>query len=308
MSESALDRTARALDLIPYLLEHQGISITELATVFGVTEKQINEDLILIHMCGLPGYTPLELIEMYYEDGFVTVSDPQSLKRPRKMTRSEVAAMLVSLDMMKSLQDTQLVAEIEGLQNKIRNGLQMEIPYVVISDTLTSPFVKVIEVAIMKSQALAIEYLSGSKDERSLRNIAPLELYVANSQIYLVAWCEKSGADRTFRVDRILACSVIEQGSLIPRPKRNQSMVGDNQVVLVVDHAARSFVEENQNIIQSIEQNERGYSAVLYPVDEEWLIRTIIGYGNKIRVEWPPAMAESIQVRVEAISQIYLDI
>ena len=50
MSESALDRTARALDLVPYLLEHQGISITELSEVFGVSEKQINDDLILIHM------------------------------------------------------------------------------------------------------------------------------------------------------------------------------------------------------------------------------------------------------------------
>ena len=48
MSESALDRTARALDLVPYLLEHQGISIAELAQVFGVSEKQINDDLIFL--------------------------------------------------------------------------------------------------------------------------------------------------------------------------------------------------------------------------------------------------------------------
>ena len=103
MSESALDRTARALDLVPYLLEHQGISIAELAQVFGVSEKQINDDLILIHMCGLPGYTPLELIEMYYEDGYVTVSDPQSLKKPRSMTSSEITSLLVSLDLLKSV-------------------------------------------------------------------------------------------------------------------------------------------------------------------------------------------------------------
>ena len=84
MSESALDRTARALDLVPYLLEHQGISIPELAVAFGVSEKQINDDLVLIHMCGLPGYTPLELIDMFYEDGYVTVSDPQSFKKLRR--------------------------------------------------------------------------------------------------------------------------------------------------------------------------------------------------------------------------------
>ena len=92
MSESALDRTARALDLVPYLLEHQGISIPELAVAFGVSEKQINDDLVLIHMCGLPGYTPLELIDMFYEDGYVTVSDPQSFKKPRSMNAKDQTA------------------------------------------------------------------------------------------------------------------------------------------------------------------------------------------------------------------------
>ena len=44
MSESALERTARALDLIPYLLEHQGASVAELAARFSVTELQITQD------------------------------------------------------------------------------------------------------------------------------------------------------------------------------------------------------------------------------------------------------------------------
>ena len=64
MSESALERTARALDLIPYLLEHQGASVAELAARFSVTELQITQDLTMLHMCGLPGYTPLELMDM----------------------------------------------------------------------------------------------------------------------------------------------------------------------------------------------------------------------------------------------------
>ena len=115
MTESALDRTARALDLVPYLLEHQGISVAELAQVFGVSEKQINSDLILIHMCGLPGYTPLELIEMYYEDGYVTVSDPQSLNKPRKMNRTEITSLLVSLDLLKSARSDSIAEEVLAL-------------------------------------------------------------------------------------------------------------------------------------------------------------------------------------------------
>jgi len=55
-------RTARLLDLVPYLNSNQGISIKDLATDFGVSTAQINSDLTTLWMCGLPGYTPLELI------------------------------------------------------------------------------------------------------------------------------------------------------------------------------------------------------------------------------------------------------
>ena len=156
MSESALDRTARALDLVPYLLEHQGISIAELAQVFGVSEKQINDDLILIHMCGLPGYTPLELIEMYYEDGYVTVSDPQSLKKPRSMTSSEITSLLVSLDLLKSVRSDSISDEIEALKIKLKSSLSFENPYVVVVDSKNSEMVEKIEAAIVKGNPLKI--------------------------------------------------------------------------------------------------------------------------------------------------------
>ena len=180
MSDSALERTARALDLVPYLLEHQGISTTELAKVFGVSEKQINEDLVLIHMCGLPGYTPLELIEMYYEDGFVTVSDPQSLKKPRKMSRSEMTSLLVSLDLMKSLRSDEIAGEIAELQDKLRQNMIFENPIVVVQNSGNQEFLQVLEGAIAKSSAVKIVYLSGVKDERSEREVFPLSIYLSN--------------------------------------------------------------------------------------------------------------------------------
>ena len=168
---------------MPYLLEHQGISIAELAQVFGVSEKQINDVLILIHMCGLPGYTPLELIEMYYEDGYVTVSDPQSLKKPRRMTSSEITSLLVSLDLLKSVRSDSISDEIEALKIKLKSSLSFENPYVVVVDSKNSEMVEKIEAAIVKGNALKIVYLSGQKDETTERLILPLEIYQANSKL-----------------------------------------------------------------------------------------------------------------------------
>jgi proteasome accessory factor C len=307
MSESALDRTARALDLVPYLLEHQGISTTELAEVFGTTEKQINEDLVLIHMCGLPGYTPLELIEMFYEDGYVTVYDPQSLKKPRKITRNEMVSILVSLDLMKSLRSDEIRNEIDILQRKLRASLQVENPFVVIQDAKTTPFVQQLEEAMTKSTPVRISYLSGNKDERTEREVIPLELYLANKLIYLNAWCKKSQAERTFRLDRITSCENIEMNNLVDARSTLQQEIHATRIRLAISKEARNFVEDNQSIIAKSEpvSDDEIIIVELNPIDSQWLVRTIMGYGGQIKVLEPSDLASEVLLRTKAIVASY---
>ncbi|CAB4602781.1 MAG: WYL domain-containing protein [Actinobacteria bacterium] len=307
MSDSALERTARALDLVPYLLEHQGISTTELAKVFGVSEKQINEDLVLIHMCGLPGYTPLELIEMYYEDGFVTVSDPQSLKKPRKMSRSEMTSLLVSLDLMKSLRSDEIAGEIAELQDKLRQNMIFENPIVVVQNSGNQEFLQVLEGAIAKSSAVKIVYLSGVKDERSEREVFPLSIYLSNGVNYLNAWCQTSKADRTFRLDRILSCEPLSGIELIEKFSGTKSEIETGLIRLKVAKAARNFVEENRTIVSQTEgsESEEEILVTLNPIDTEWLIRSVLGYGGLIEVVEPEALVEKIKNRARAILELY---
>jgi len=308
VNESALERTARALDLVPYLLEHQGISITELANVFGVTEKQINEDLVLIHMCGLPGYTPLELIDMYYEDGYVTVSDPQSFKRPRKMGRSEMVSILVSLDLLKSMRSDALRNEIEELQTKLLSSLQFENPFVVVQDFDDSPLLQDLERAISKSSTLHIVYLSGNKDERTERTIFPLEIYRANQATYLNAWCQTSNADRTFRLDRIISCEVIGNSDVSGAPGQKDLVLEQEGAALLINKSARNFVEDNRAIIKNIEEVSGSEELLvkLNPVDSDWLVRTVLGFGGGISVKEPLELASDITSRVQAIQKVYL--
>ena len=304
MTESALDRTARALDLVPYLLEHQGISISELAQVFGVSEKQINDDLILIHMCGLPGYTPLELIEMYYEDGYVTVSDPQSLNKPRNMNRTELTSLLVSLDLLKSTRSDSIVEEIETLQTKLRNSLSFENPYVVVHDSNSPEFVEQIEHAIVKGNALEIVYLSGSKDKSSERLVLPLEIYQENNFTYLNAWCQTSEGERTFRVDRVISLKVSDPKKI--NPVRSTEQVEDKatNIELIVSKPARNFVEENRGVIENVIEGEELH-VTLHPIDIDWLSRTILGYGSAIRVIEPSELTENLTARAKAIRKLY---
>ncbi|CAB4744515.1 unannotated protein [freshwater metagenome] len=307
MTESALERTARALDLVPYLLEHQGISIAELASVFGVTEKQINQDLVLIHMCGLPGYTPLELIDMYYEDGYVTVSDPQSFNRPRKMGRSEMTSILVSLDLLKTMRSDDIRHEIESLQKKLLSSLQFENPFVVVQEHEASPYLHELEMAIAKSSALRIVYLSGNKDERTDRTIFPLEIYRANQATYLSAWCNTSNGDRTFRLDRIIECEVIQKAEISQSKDRGNIFTELQGALLLVDKSSRNFIDDNRSIIDNIEDivGSEQLLVKLNPVDEDWLVRSILGFGGGISVKEPIELISKVHSRAKAIRKVY---
>ena len=103
MVNPASNRALRAMDLIPYVLENPGVSTTELAQNFSVSVKQIEEDLSLIFMCGLPGYTPYDLIDLVFEDGVVSVIDPQVLTKPRNFSKTEHVAVVLGLEILKSL-------------------------------------------------------------------------------------------------------------------------------------------------------------------------------------------------------------
>jgi proteasome accessory factor C len=304
MSESALDRTARALDLVPYLLEHQGISIPELAEAFGVSEKQINDDLVLIHMCGLPGYTPLELIDMFYEDGYVTVSDPQSFKKPRSMNKIEMTSLLVSLDLLKSLRTDDVAKEIEALKLKLQENMRFENPFVVVQNVENTEMVETIERAIAKSTLLRIDYASGTKDKTSVRDILPIEIYVANGSTYLNAWCQSSKGERTFRLDRILSYEMIEGSVSNQTRETNVEALDSSPVELLVSKSARNFIEDNRAIIGHVEEGER-LLIELNPIDREWLVRTILGFGGQIEVSKPKELALEVVSRAREIKESY---
>ena len=57
------DRLNRMLAMVPYFLAHPGVNASKAAVDLGTTPKQVLEDLQQLWMCGLPGYTPGDLID-----------------------------------------------------------------------------------------------------------------------------------------------------------------------------------------------------------------------------------------------------
>jgi proteasome accessory factor C len=302
MVETAGKRALRTMDLIPFIVENPACSIRSLAEKFSVSEDQIEKDLQLIFLCGLPGYTPYELIDIVLDNGIVTVIEPQVLDKPRKFSKSEMVVIVLGLRILSELYpaDSIQMLKLEKLIAKI----SALVPIYVSKQTgksLNSSLLKDINRAINQGLSLDIEYSSVSKDEITKRNILPLELYLLNGSMYLRAVDIAQSAERVFRADSIRIISI---GSVVSvQNDSNEEKV--SEVSLIVDGSKKLFMERNSSIIKSIEVSKKGFIVNVMISNVEWLKRCILSNSPGITVAAPSDLATQIKKEARAILAMY---
>ena len=288
MVDNAANRALRTMDLIPYILENPGVSITKLAKQFSVTEKQIESDLQLVFMCGLPGYTPYELIDLIFEDGVVSIIDPQVLDKPRRFTKSELVVIALGLQLLGELSasDSARLSKIKLLSNKITQ-LGGSNSIIFAPSSSKSPFVEVISKAIINKKSLTIQYQSLVKDEVSIRTVSPHNLYFMNGNLYLSAMDLTAKADRVFKVELIKTCEVGDDISSEVVNNNNSTL----EVVLDVQKTYKNFIERNSSIITAVEEQKNCFRVHLKLSNLEWLKRSILSNSPGIKVISPSLLA-----------------
>ena len=297
--ESGLARTARLLDLVPYLTTHQGIAISELAKTFDTTVKEITDDLNTLWMCGLPGYTPLELIDLEFESGFVSIRNAETLAAPRALDRAEALSIYMGLDLLSAElggSNSSLVSEISNLQEQLRSQL-ISAPQVQIEASLASELRALILRAIRRRGWLEITYHSAANDQVTKRQVAPYELSQSGSHEYLQGYCDNAKAIRNFRADRIVAVSEIaDQLWPINLVAANDEAI-DYEVKV---HAASRQVLE---VLPQISANSttatiQGYSA-------PWISRAILSLAGQVEAIAPTEIRAAVHARALAALENY---
>jgi predicted DNA-binding transcriptional regulator YafY len=302
MVDNAANRALRTMDLIPYILENPGVSIGKLAKQFSVTEKQIESDLQLVFMCGLPGYTPYELIDLIFEDGVVSIIDPQVLDKPRRFTKSELVVIALGLQLLGELStsDSTRLSKIKLLSNKITQ-LGGSNSIIFAPSSSKSPFVEVISMAITNKKSLTMQYQSLVKDEISIRTVFPHNLYFMNGNLYLSAMDLAAKADRVFKVELIKTCEVGDDIS--------SEVVNDNnstlEVVLEVQKTYKNFIERNSSIITAVEEQKNCFRVHLKLSNLEWLKRSILSNSPGIKVISPSLLAQEVSALATSLLASY---
>lgn len=302
MVDTAAIRALRSMDLIPYVLENPGVSIAELSARFSVTQAQIESDLQLVFMCGLPGYTPYELIDVAFEDGVVSVIDPQVLDKPRKFSSNEIVVIALGLKLLIDINQTNPTAltKLKQLSEKIAK-LGSNKSILMSGDVSKVPYFEIISRAIAEQRILNLQYQSLIKDQITQRIVLPEKLYFLNGSLYLAALDIDIDSDRVFKVDLIKECKVGEQ---VAAKKVFESSI-ETTVILDVQKQNRNFIERNSSIITAMQENGHSTRVHLQVSNLEWIKLTVLSNAPGITVVSPELLATAVKQSARDLLALY---
>ena len=296
---SPLERTSRLLDLVPYINTHQGISLVELAEVFEVSTDQMISDLTTLWMCGLPGYTPLELMDLDFESGYVTIRNAPTLARPRSITHEEGVALVLGLDVLRSgisSERIDLIEAIASLSQRIAHLVNLPLALSA-SSNISQEVTTSVKDAIAHRSGLQISYHSLYKDEISSRVILPLEILDSQGYLYLHAYCFTALDFRQFRIDRIQSAHSVEvERPSIALPVNPEKIGFSVKVVRPTRDVAERFEESNL---------EAGTVFKGSSFSQHWIARSILASGGAVELLSPADIRSELAKRAELILNRY---
>lgn len=302
-ANTAGDRVARLLNLVPYLLARPGIGIAQAAAELDITERQLREDLELLWVCGLPGYGPGDLIDMAFDGDNVTITYDAGIDRPLRLTPDEALALVVALRMLAEMPGIdgrdaieRALAKIEAASGDVADApVAVRIPGD--ADRLAT-----IRGAVDRQRALRITYYTATRDQTSDRVIDPMRVLVVEGRAYVEAWCRQAEAVRMFRVDRIDGFTELDEPARPPREARSndfrdgvfRSSPEQPLVTLRVSRSAR-WITEYYPCESVTDTDAELWSVTLRVSDLAWARRLVLGLGSSVVVLDPPELVEAVR-------------
>src|SRR5690606_24145599 len=180
----------RLLALLPYLLEHPGARVADVARAFRISEEQLIADLGVLWFCGLPGLLPGDYIEVEMDavegEGVIHVSNAEILSRPLRLTADEAMGLLVALRVLRDVGHPseratvdRVIARLEEATGRAASGAGRVVAMSV--DNGAPPdLAATVRTAVDEKRALHLTYWVPTRDETTERDVDPLRLVVAD--------------------------------------------------------------------------------------------------------------------------------
>jgi proteasome accessory factor C len=217
----ATDRLQRLLALVPYVVSRKVVGLADTAAAFGISERELVDDLNMLWCVELRSPDPYCPIDLSYEGGEIVVSEAESFDRPLRLGVDEASALLVALRMLAELPSleersalSRTIAKLEaaaGAAGEVSAQVAVQL-----DDRGTRNAAAQVRDAIERGRRLHLSYYVPGRDEATERDVDPMRMLVVEGRTYLEGWCLRAEAVRLFRLDRVLALTVLDEPASVP--------------------------------------------------------------------------------------------
>jgi len=278
----------RVLAMIPWLATHRDVRKAEIAERFRISVDQLDADLALIMMVGVPPYSPGDYINVTYDGDTVDLWLAPYFTAPLQLTAAEGLALLAGgrtlLAVPGSDPDGPLATAIAKLERAL--GVSE-----VVVELASPPYLDAVRDAAADGRRIEIEYWSSGRDALTTRRIDPGPPFFALGEWYTDAYCWLREGPRMFRVDRIRSVTPTDESFEPTRPIAGAAVYhprpDDPRVTIELPRGA-SWVTESAPA-ESVEELADGRQRIVVPVSEPaWLERILLQVGPQAVVVDPP--------------------
>ncbi|GAB3925189.1 protein pafC [Microlunatus endophyticus] len=306
--QTAQAQVRRLLSLIPYLRQHDGASIADVAEAFGVPPKRIREDLNVLWMCGLPGLSPGDLIDIDMDavdgEGVIHLSNADYLTRPLRLSADEALALILALRTLRGVTATgdrdaidRALAKLESVaaEGPDRVAGQAEVAVTGGGEDTRATVTE----ALRRGKRLELTYDVASRAETTHRFVDPLRVFVLEGYGYLDALCYLANAVRSFRLDRIASIRITDtdvaehQVQLRDVTKGWFDALKDAPLVTLALDRAAAWVAEYYPMESVTPADDGGLTVTTRVSDPAWLRGLLLRLGGGAQVLSPEDAGDS---------------
>lgn len=299
------ERLGRMLVIVPYLVQHPGSTLTEVAALYDVPADQLRRDLDLLFMSGLPPYGPGDLIDVDVdEDGRIWITMADHFSRPLRLTRNEALAL--------SLRGAELLAmpglpEAPALASALRKLREELGPETAGSDGAIATadagrpaaHLDALRAAAREHERLTIEYFAGSTGEWTTRAVEPEEVFSAMGNWYVAAWDVAADDERLFRADRIRAVTPtgdsFEPRGLEGAGRPLYTPTGTEVPVRLRLHPGGRWISEYYATVDAVERDDGSIEVTLPAARLGWVAGLLLRVGGDADLLSPAEAVDAVR-------------
>jgi proteasome accessory factor C len=248
---NARDRLAFLLALVPYLIDHDGISVSAVAEHFRVPEEQVRQAVRLVAVSGIPGETSTyqhgDLFDIAWDDfednDHIVLTNLVAIDDSPRFSGREAAALIAGLQYLSALPENADRAAMASLTDKLSRGASAHPSAVAVEGSEPDEALAIIRRAVAAGVQIEFDYLD-AQGEHLRRRVDPLRIESVDANWYLRGWDHLREGIRTFRLDRISGPTVTAEPvtghaneAVVPESLFERS-ASDTQVRLEVAAAA----------------------------------------------------------------------